>query len=90
MNKVTLAPNFESAPMDGPADAVDAPIAEYAQVQKRPRDASPARSLESQARSVGEMVIKSSRPYVKGIFYQSVNSSNILLYRKSPLNKVNR
>lgn len=30
----------------------------------RIRDVSPARSLESQARSVGEMVLKSSRPYV--------------------------
>ena len=31
----------------------------------RIRDVSPARSLESQARSVGEMILKSSRPYVK-------------------------
>lgn len=57
----SVAPELTCPPLDGPADIQDAPAPGYAQVQRKPREASPARSLESQARSVGEMVVKSSR-----------------------------
>ena len=56
---------IEAPPLNSPADTCDGPPPGYAQVQRKPRSISPARSLESQPRSVGEMILKSSRPYVR-------------------------
>ncbi|KAK4015134.1 hypothetical protein OUZ56_030123 [Daphnia magna] len=62
---VSSATLMESPPLNAPADASEGPPPGYAHVQRKPRSVSPARSLESQPRSVGEMVLKSSRPYVR-------------------------
>ena len=54
--------------LNEPADCIPSPPPGYAQVQRKPRSLSPARSLESNPRSVGEMLLSSSRPYVKRNF----------------------
>ena len=64
----------DNPPLNDPADCLQAPPPGYAQVKRKPRSLSPARSLESNPRSVGEMLLSSSRPYVKR------KNSNIILF----------
>lgn len=60
-----------SPPLDGPADIEPCPPPGYAQVLRKPRDPSPARSLESNPRSVGEMILK---PFVKGFLHSALKN----------------
>jgi len=66
--QMAIAQLQDNPPLNDPADCLPAPPPGYAQVKRKPRSVSPARSLESNPRSVGEMLLSSSRPYVKRKF----------------------
>ena len=89
--RMDMARPRASPPLDGPADVEPCPPPGYAQVQRRPRDPSPARSLESNPRSVGEMVFK---PFVKGFFLllnqKKTNSAFCLLTHGTKIDLKNK